>query len=115
MIHTHPTPISPAERKLINRRIAEGGVTYVPRGVSGLNSEQETASVNWRGGRGGQPKAQRNKLAKRRQLYRKLVDERKNGPEIATIVGVSRQCVYAALSRMRLKIKPKMFMEPGDG
>ncbi len=101
-----PIPISPADRALIDRHIAEHGITYVPRGVSGLD---DSCDAPFRC-RNDQPEKLRSRLAKRRQIYRRLVDEGKTCREISEIVGVQLASVYGALSRMRLKIKPKMFV-----
>ncbi len=114
MNNSLPVPISRAERALIDRYIRDHGITYIPCGVSGEDYPQTTKAACWGGVRCKQSKALRQELAERRQLYRKLVDEGKNGPEIAEIVGVTRQAVYGTLRRMQLKTKPRIWA-PSDG
>ncbi len=103
-VHTLPTPISRADRALIDAFEDEHGITHIARGVSGMDDQRETSSKNWRGGRANQPAGLRTKLSERRQLYRKLFDEGKTVEEIAALVGVSVRATHAALKRMRLKI-----------
>ncbi len=114
MIPRHPHPVSPVERVLIDHHIAEKGVIFVATGLSSMDVPRENAIASWGGHRNGQPPALRMKLARRRQQYRKLVDEGKSYREIAKIIGVKVDSVYNAVRRMRLKIKPK-FYEPRDG
>ena len=109
-----PTPVNTAERALIDRYIAAGRVNHVPRGVSGEDDEQTANRLSWTGHRFPQSAEFRHKQAKRRQLYRRLVDDGKTGREIAEAVGLKLESVYGALSRLRLKIRPT-FVEPRDG
>ena len=109
-----PTPISAADRALIDRFEAAFGVTHVPRGVSGDDDKQTASRRSWTGHRFGQSAELREKQAKRRQLYRRLVDDGKTGREIADVVGMKLESVYSALSKLRLKIRPT-FEEPRDG
>ena len=109
-----PTPVNTAERALIDRFIAAGHVNHVPRGVSGEDIEQTASRRSWTGHRFGQSSEFRHKQAKRRQLYRRLVDDGKTGREIAEVVGLKLESVYGALSRLRLKIRPP-FEEPRNG
>ena len=109
-----PAPVNTAERALIDHFIAAGRVTHVPRGVSGEDDEQAASHRSWTGHRFGQSSEFRHKQAKRRQLFRRLVDDGKTGREIAEVVGLKLESVYGALSRLRLKIRPP-FEEPRNG
>ncbi len=102
-----PTPVSTAERALIDRYRDAGLVTYVARGVSGEDDEQTASRRSWTGHRFGQSAEFRHKQALQRQLYRQLVDDGKNGREIAAVTGLKLESVYSALSRLRLKIRPR--------
>ncbi len=102
-----PVPISAAERVLMDIFEAEEGIKHIPRGVSGEDDEQTAARRSWTGHRFGQSAEFRHKQALQRQLYRRLVDDGKTGREIAEVVGLKVESVYSALSRMRLKIRPR--------
>ncbi len=102
-----PIPISTADRALMDRFEAEFGITHVPRGVSGEDDEQTANRHNWTGHRFGQSAEFLHKQSQRRQLIRRLVEDRKNGREIAAVVGIKVESVYCALSRMRLKLRPR--------
>ncbi len=101
-----PIPISAADRALIDLYVAKMGITYVPRGVSGEDDEQ-TSSRRRTGHKFGQSEAFRHKQSLQRELYRRLVDDGKTGREIAEVVGLKLESVYGALSRLRLKIRPR--------
>ena len=109
-----PTPVSAADRVLIDRYEAETGINYVPRGVSGEDDEQTASRRSWTGHRFGQSSEFRHKQAQRRQLYRRLVDDGKTGREIAAVTGLKLESVYNALARLRLKIRPP-FEGPRNG
>ena len=107
--------ISPEGRKAIADYYESGGenrVAVIPLGVSGLDVQQAASAACWRGNRNGQPKGLRDKLARRRQEYRRLVDKGKSVPEIAKIIRVKVRSVYNALRRMGLKIKPRLTDAP---
>ncbi len=109
-----PIPISTADRALIDRHIAEEGITHVARGVSGEDDEQADARRSWTGHRFGQSAEFRHKQAQRRQRLRLLVDDGKTCREIAEVTGLKLVSVYSALSRLRLKIRPPLDV-PRDG
>ncbi len=105
-----PDPISPADRALIDRHIAEHGVTVVLRGVSGFADGDYAL-----GGRANlnffKSSRKVRKLRRRgrqidwgkRERYRSLVESGKNIDEIAEAMGVGRGGAYSMLALLGLR------------